>query len=64
MVSDGSYGVPEGLVAGLPVTSHGPLPDREDLPIDERGRDGIERSVSELLAERDVVIKHGLVPAI
>ena len=65
VVSDGSYGVPEGLVSGFPVISrNGRYEIVQGLHIDQRGRDGIDRSVSELLAERDVVIKHGLVPAI
>jgi malate dehydrogenase len=65
VVSDGSYDVPEGLVSGFPVTSrNGRYEIVQGLHIDQRGRDGIDRSVSELLAERDVVIKHGLVPAI
>jgi malate dehydrogenase len=65
VVSDGSYGVPEGLVSGFPVTSrNGCYEIAQGLHIDQCGRDGIDRSVTELLAERDVVIKHGLVPAI
>jgi hypothetical protein len=33
------------------------------LEIDEFGRHRIDRSVTELLEERDLVIKSGLVPA-
>jgi malate dehydrogenase len=33
------------------------------LEIDEFGRQRIDRSVTELLEERDLVIKSGLVPA-
>jgi hypothetical protein len=33
----------------------------QGLQIDQRSRDGIDHSVTELLEERDVVVKHGLV---
>jgi malate dehydrogenase len=63
VVSDGSYGVPEGLVSGFPVVSrNGRFEIVHGLQINQHGRDGISRSVTELLEERDVVIKHGLVP--
>ena len=64
IVSDGSYGIPEGLVAGFPVVSrNGQYEIVRGLEIDEFGRQGIDRSVTELLEERDLVIKSGLVPA-
>jgi malate dehydrogenase len=63
-VSDGSYGVPEGLVAGFPVVSHdGRYEVVPGLEIDEFGRQRIDRSVAELLEERDLVMASGLVPA-
>jgi malate dehydrogenase len=63
VVSDGSYGVPEGLVCGFPAISrNGRYEIVRNLQIDRPGRDGIDRSVTELLEERDVVVKHGLVP--
>ena len=64
VVSDGSYGIPEGLVAGFPVVSrNGQHEIVRGLEIDEFGRHRIDRSVTELLEERDLVIKSGLVPA-
>jgi malate dehydrogenase len=62
VVSDGSYDVPEGLVSGFPVVSrNGRYQIVQGLQIDQRSRDGIDHSVTELLEERDVVVKHGLV---
>ena len=64
VVSDGSYGIPEGLVAGFPVVSrNGQHEIVRGLEIDEFGQQRIDRSVTELLEERDLVIKSGLVPA-
>ena len=64
VVSDGSYGIPEGLVAGFPVVSrNGQHEIVRGLEINEFGRHRIDRSVTELLEERDLVIKSGLVPA-
>ncbi len=60
VVSDGSYGVPEGLVSGFPVVSrNGRYQIAQGLRIDQRSRDGIDHSVTELLKERDLVVKHG-----
>jgi malate dehydrogenase len=62
VVSDGSYDVPEGLVSGFPVVSrNGRYQIVQGLQIDQRSREGIDHSVTELLEERDVVVKHGLV---
>ena len=56
IVSDGSYGVPEGLVSSFPVTSAG---DEwkivQGLEIDEFSRARIDASVAELVEERDAV---------
>ena len=58
VVSRGEYGVPEGLVCSMPVTSRG---DRhgyrviEGLEFDARARARFEASVDELVAERDAV---------
>jgi malate dehydrogenase len=50
VVSDGSYGIPEGLVAGFPVVSrNGQYEIVRGLEIDESGRQRIDRSVTELL---------------
>ena len=63
-VSDGAYDIPKGLVAGFPVASRdGRYEIVRGLEIDEFGRERIDHSVAELLEERDMVIKAGLVPA-
>lgn len=62
VVSDGSYGVPEGLVSSFPVTSDGSewhiVPD---LHINEFSRARIDASVAELAVERDTVRELGLI---
>ncbi|HEY9499360.1 MAG TPA: malate dehydrogenase [Terrimesophilobacter sp.] len=63
VVSDGSYGVPEGLVSSFPVRSVGGRWNIvEGLEIDERSRQRIDASVAELVAERDAVRSLGLLP--
>jgi len=61
IVSDGSYGVPEGLISSFPVTSDGTswtiVPG---LEIDEFSRSKIDASVAELAEERDAVQSLGL----
>ncbi|MBF6096905.1 malate dehydrogenase [Nocardia cyriacigeorgica] len=58
--SDGSYGVPEGLISSFPVTcAHGGYTIVPDLQIDEFSRARIDASVAELAAERDAVIDLG-----
>jgi malate dehydrogenase len=59
--SDGSYGVPEGLVSSFPVTTR----DRQweivqGLEIDDFSRERIDASVAELAEERDAVEALGL----
>jgi malate dehydrogenase len=64
IVSDGSYGVPEGLISSFPVTSSGG--DWEivpDLEIGELSRAKIDASVAELVQERDAVRELGLLGA-
>jgi malate dehydrogenase len=62
VVPDGSYGVPEGLLAGFPVTSTGgAFQIVQDLPHDEFSRSRIDASVAELVEERDTVTGLGLV---
>jgi len=60
--SDGSYGVPEGLVSSFPVTSSGGewriVPD---LEIDAFSRERIDASVAELAEERAAVEQLGLI---
>ncbi|MBF6435832.1 malate dehydrogenase [Nocardia cyriacigeorgica] len=58
--SDGSYGVPEGLISSFPVTcAHGGCTIVPDLEIDEFSRARIDASVAELDAERGAVIDLG-----
>jgi malate dehydrogenase len=60
--SDGSYGIPEGLICGFPVTtSGGQYKVVEDLEIDAFSRSKIDASVAELTEERDTVSSLGLV---
>ncbi len=60
--SDGSYGVPEGLISGFPVTvSGGEWKIVEGLAMDAFSREKIDLSVAELVEERDTVSGLGLV---
>ncbi|MFY7066916.1 malate dehydrogenase [Nocardiopsis changdeensis] len=60
--SDGSYGVPEGLISSFPVVSRGGRWEIvQGLEIDEFSRGRIDASVQELVEERDTVKKLGLV---
>jgi malate dehydrogenase len=62
IVSDGSYGVPEGLVSSFPVTSTGGSYDVvQGLDIDDFSREKIDASVKELEEERDAVRSLGLI---
>jgi malate dehydrogenase len=59
--SDGSYGVPEGLLSSFPVTcSDGEYQIVQGLDIDEFSRGRIDASVAELGEERDTVAELGL----
>lgn len=61
VVSDGSYGVPEGLVSSFPVESvDGEWRIRQGLEIDAFARHRIDGSVAELEEERDAVRALGL----
>jgi malate dehydrogenase len=61
VVSDGSYGVPEGLVSSFPVESvDGAWRIRQGLEIDAFARRRIDASVAELEEERDAVRALGL----
>ncbi|NUU18212.1 malate dehydrogenase [Cellulomonas humilata] len=61
IVSDGSYGVPEGLISSFPVTSvDGRWQIVPDLSVDEFSRTRIDASVAELVEERDAVRALGL----
>ncbi|MCQ9165820.1 MULTISPECIES: malate dehydrogenase [unclassified Arthrobacter] len=60
--SDGSYGVPEGLVSSFPVTtSGGDYSIVQGLEVDAFSRSRIEASVAELAGERDAVRGLGLI---
>ena len=60
--SDGSYGVPEGLISSFPTTcSGGGWLIVQGLEIDEFSRGRIDTSVAELAAERDTVRELGLI---
>ncbi|HEX8802917.1 MAG TPA: malate dehydrogenase [Acidimicrobiales bacterium] len=60
--SDGSYGVPEGLVSGFPCTaSGGRYQVVQGLELDDLSRERIDASVAELVAERDTVADLGLI---
>src|SRR5580704_2482887 len=60
--SDGSYGVPEGLITGFPCTcSGGAYEIVQGLDLDEFSRARIDASVAELTEERDTVKEQGLI---
>jgi len=60
--SDGSYGVPEGLISSFPVTtSGGDWSIVQGLEIDDFSRARIDASVAELREERDAVKQLGLI---
>jgi malate dehydrogenase len=60
--SDGSYGVPEGLMSSFPVTTaDGEYSIVPDLDIDDYSRGKIDASVAELGEERDTVMELGLI---
>jgi malate dehydrogenase len=62
VVSDGSYGVPPGLICSFPVTASGGRYEIvPDLTIDEFSRGRIDASVRELEEERDAVRALGLI---
>ncbi|GAA4331358.1 malate dehydrogenase [Actinomadura luteofluorescens] len=62
VVSDGSYGVPEGLISSFPVTTRdGEWEIVQGLEIDDFSRARIDASVAELSEEREAVRKLGLI---
>ena len=62
VVSDGSYGVPEGLVSSFPVTTKdGGWEIVQGLDIDDFSRARIDASTAELAEERDAVKQLGLI---
>ena len=60
--SDGSYGVPEGIISSFPcVCKDGKYSIIQGLDIDDFSRARIDASVAELVEERDEVKKLGLI---
>jgi len=54
--SDGSYGIPEGIVFGFPViTENGEYTIVKDLPMDAFSQACIDKTLAELIEERDGV---------
>ncbi|HLH15340.1 MAG TPA: malate dehydrogenase [Solirubrobacteraceae bacterium] len=62
VASDGSYGVPEGLISGFPCTcENGEYQIVQGLELDEFSRGRIDASVQELVGERETVAGQGLI---
>jgi malate dehydrogenase len=62
VVSDGSHGVPEGLISGFPCTcANGEWSIVQGLDLDEFSRSKIDASVAELSDERTTVEGQGLI---
>jgi malate dehydrogenase len=62
VVSDGSYGVPEGLISGFPCQcADGEWSIVGGLELDEFSRSRIDASVAELTDERDTVKQQGMI---
>ena len=62
VVSDGSYGVPEGLISSFPVTTKdGNWTIVSGLEIDDFSRSRIDKSTAELVDERKAVTELGLI---
>ena len=60
--SDGSYGVPEGLISSFPVvTKDGDWEIVQGLEIDDFSRGRIDASTAELEDERNAVTELGLI---
>jgi malate dehydrogenase len=62
IVSDGTYGVPAGIISSFPVISTGGEWEIvEGLELNEFSRARIDASVAELVEERDAVVALGLI---
>ena len=60
--SDGSYGVPEGIISSFPcVCRDGAYEIVQGLEIDDYSRSKIDASTGELVEERDAVRELGLI---
>jgi malate dehydrogenase len=63
IVSDGSYGTPEGIISGFPCTcKDGEYSIVQGLDIDDFSRERIDKSTAELVDERQAVKDLGLIP--
>ncbi|HEX4189301.1 MAG TPA: malate dehydrogenase [Solirubrobacteraceae bacterium] len=61
VASDGSYGIPEGLICGFPcICTGGEWEIVKGLETDDFSRAKIDASVAELLSERDTVAGQGM----
>ena len=61
-MSDGSYGVPEGIISSFPCTSeNGEWKIVQGLEIDDFSRAKIDASVAELVEEKNTVASMGLI---
>ncbi len=62
VASDGSYGIPEGLICGFPcLCTDGEWEIVQGLDLDDFSRGKIDASVAELISERDTVKDLGLI---
>ena len=62
VMSDGSYGVPEGLISSFPCTSeNGEWKIVQGLEIDDFSRGRIDASAAELVEEKNTVASMGLI---
>ncbi len=62
VVSDGSYGVPEGLIYSYPVTTRGgDWEIVQGLEIDDFSRERMDATAAELVEEREAVTELGLI---
>ncbi len=62
VISDGSYGVPEGIISSFPATcAGGDFSIVQGLEIDDFSRERIDASAAELVSERDTVAELGLI---
>ena len=54
--SDGSYGIPEGLIASMPIRTDGSTWEVvQGVELDEFSRAKVDASVAELVSEREAV---------
>jgi malate dehydrogenase len=62
IASDGSYGIPEGLISGFPCTcENGKYEIVQGLELDAFSKEKIDASIAELVSERDTVEEQGLI---